>query len=399
MTPTVGRSIRFRLLCLLGLVCLHVWWMAPSAAGLPTGHPVRADTTDRASDTDDPVEAALEGTPLGPGQPHRIDFGGGYEPGPGGQLSVRYRYLGLVDSELALEVGWAGQLLGAASVTRVLQRDRLGRIRLALTPRAFSTFTSLRTFEGIDTSERRTGIGLTAAARQEGAFRWSYRQQADVTFARLHLNPFEGPGRFQDLTTLTLGVGADRVAFRGLLARDLALTARLRGGWLHGPDATPFATLRLNARWHRPLSATTAYSAEALGAWATARTPAFERPSFGGNETVRGFRADAFIGRTVAGVQQEVWVPVPSATRWGRRVRNLLTQHLRLAAFADVGMVGGASADTGTTLRAGTGLGVRIRMGGFTLRADWAHRISDLRDGRWGGGFFLTFRPDRALAP
>jgi len=363
------------------------------------GQPVRADTTDRANDTDDPVDAALEGTPFGPGQPHRIDFGGGYEPGPGGQLSVRYRYLGLVNSELALEMGWAGQLLGAASFTRVLQRDRLGRIRTALTSRAFSTFTSLRTFEGIDTSERRTGVGLAATARQEGAFRWSYRQQADATFARLHLNPLEGPGRFQDLTTLSLGVGADRVAFRGLLARDLALTARLRGGWLHGPHATPFATIRLNARWHRPLSATTAYSAEALGAWATASTPTFERPSFGGNETVRGFRADAFIGRSVAGVQQEVWVPVPGGTLWGRRTRNVLTQHIRLAAFADVGMVGGASADTAATLRAGTGLGVRIRMGGFTLRADWAHRVSDLRDGRWSGGFFLTFRPDRALAP
>jgi hypothetical protein len=281
----------------------------------------------------------------------------------------------------------------------VRQRDRLGRIRTALTPRAFSTFTSLRTFEGINTSERRTGVGLAAAARQEGAFRWSYRQQADATFARLHLDPFEGPGRFQDLTTLSLGIGADRVAFRGLLARDLALSARLRGGWLHGPHATPFATVRANARWHRPLGSQTAYSVEALGAWATASTPTFERPSFGGNETVRGFRADAFIGRSVAGVQQEVWGPVPGAHLFGRSVRNVLGQHIRLAAFADGGMVGGASADTATTLRAGAGLGVRIRMGGFTLRADWAHRVSDLREGRWGGGFFLTFRPDRALAP
>lgn len=393
---TTGFLSRVQVLCLTCLACLGAWGMAPSAEAPAAAHTAQADTTDRAND---PVDAALEGTPFAPGQPHRIDFGGGYEPGPGGQLSVRYRYLGLSASELALEVGWAGQLLGTASFTRVLQRDRLGRVRTTLTPRAFSTFTSLRTFEGIDTSERRTGIGLAAAARQEGAFRWSYRQQADATFARLHFNPFEGPGRFQDLTALSLGVGADRVAFRGLVARDLALAARLRGGWLHGPDATPFATVRVTARWHRPLGATTAYSAEALGAWATASTPTFERPSFGGNETVRGFRADAFIGRTVAGIQQELWGPVPGATLWGRRVRNILTQHLRLAAFGDVGVVGGTSADDTTTLRAGTGLGVRLRMGGFTLRADWAHQVSDLRDGRWGGGFFLTFRPDRALPP
>lgn len=396
MTSTTAVNSHVSMLVLVCFSCLSAWSIGLAAEASATAYTALPDTTTQA---DDPVDAALEGTPFAPGQPHRIDFGGGYEPGPGGQLSVRYRYLGLADSELALEVGWAGQLLGTASFTRVLQRDRAGRIGATLTPRLFSTFTSLRTFEGTNTSERRTGVGLAAAARQEGTFQWSYQQQADATFARLHLNPFEGPGRFQDLTTLSLGVGADRVAFRGLLTRDLALSARLRGGWLHGPDATPFATVRVNARWHRPLSAMTAYSVEALGAWATASTPTFERPSFGGNETVRGFRADAFIGRTVAGVQQEVWVPVPGATLLGRRMRNVLTQHLRLAVFGDAGVVGGASADTGTTLRAGTGLGVRIRMGGFTLRADWAHQVSDLRDGRWGGGFFLTFRPDRALAP
>jgi hypothetical protein len=393
---TTGFLSRVQVLCLTCFVCLSAWSILLSAEASPTGYTALIDTTNRAAD---PVDAALEGTPFAPGQPHRIDFGGGYEPGPGGQLSVRYRYLGLPDSELALEVGWAGQLLGTASFTRVVQRDRTGRIRTTLTPRLFSTFTSLRTFEGIDTSERRTGAGLAAAARQEGAFRWSYQQQADATFARLHLDPFEGPGQFQDLTAVALGVGADRVAFRGLRTRDLALSARLRGGWLHGPDATPFATVRVNARWHRPLSPMTAYSIEALGAWATARTPTFERPSFGGNETVRGFRADAFIGRSVAGVQQEIWVPVPGASLWGRRVRNVLRQHIRMAAFADAGVVGGTLADDTTILRAGTGLGVRLRMGGFTLRADWAHRVSDLRDGQWGGGFFLTFRPDRALAP
>jgi|GEM_PF-1945351 len=389
------RSISgFRMLSLLCLLCIGTWSIVSTAAASPHQRLALADTTDR---SEDPAQAAMEGTPFGPGQPHRIDFGGGYEPGPGGQLSVRYRYLGLTDSELALELGWAGQLLGTASLTHVLQRDRGGRILTTLTPRVFSTFTAVRTFEGTDTSERRTGVGLSASARQEGAFRWSYQQQADGSFARLHLDPFDGPGRFQDLTTLSLGIGADRVAFRGLVARDIALAARVRGGWLHGPDATPFATIRLNARLHRALGRATAYSVEALGAWATASTPTFERPSFGGNETVRGFRADAFIGRSVAGVQQEVWVPVPGATLFGRRVRNALAQHVRLAAFADAGVVGGASGENSQTLRAGTGLGVRLRMGGVTLRADWAHQVSDLQAGRWGGGFFLTFRPDRAL--
>jgi hypothetical protein len=88
--------------------------------------------------------------------------------------------------------------------------------------------------------------------------------------------------------------------------------------------------------------------------------PIFELPSFGGEDTVRGFRADDAIGRRLWASQNELWRPLPRLSP------------LKLATFFDVG---GAYQTAGSSpgLRVGLGAGLRLDLRLAVLKFDWAY--------------------------
>lgn len=94
--------------------------------------------------------------------------------------------------------------------------------------------------------------------------------------------------------------------------------------------------------------------------------PLFELPSFGGEDTVRGFRADDAIGRRLWASQNELWRPLP------RLPLLKLATTLKLATFFDVG---GAYQTIGSApgRREGLGAGLRLDLRVAVLKLDWAY--------------------------
>lgn len=153
----------------------------------------------------------------------------------------------------------------------------------------------------------------------------------------------------------------------------------------HGWSTKP----AVDSSWHMLLPEFCEWDARGHFAWASSVTPTSELCSFGGVDSVRGYRIDAGLGRLTWAVQNEVWLPLrfdwPSVMQ-----KYLHRESLKLAAFADIGGVGGDSAGfTGT--HAGVGLGLRLDcLDLATLRFDWAHALeSDLKN-RGGDVFYFS---------
>ncbi len=105
--------------------------------------------------------------------------------------------------------------------------------------------------------------------------------------------------------------------------------------------------------------------------------PIFELPSFGGADTVRGFRADDAIGRRLWSMQSELWHGLP---RWPL---------VKVAAFMDLG---GAYQTTGSYpgLREGMGAGLRLDLRVAVLKFDWAYGFGLAATGGSRGKFYFN---------
>jgi hypothetical protein len=110
---------------------------------------------------------------------------------------------------------------------------------------------------------------------------------------------------------------------------------------------------------------------------AAGHPPIFELPSFGGADTVRGFRADDAIGRTLWATQPELWLPIPRFPA------------LKLATFIDLG---GAYQTIGSYpgLRAGPGIGLRLDLRVAVLKLDWAYGLGQAATGGSRGKFYFN---------
>lgn len=173
----------------------------------------------------------------------------------------------------------------------------------------FSTFQNNRLLEGEEVDERRSGAGvgfgirpLELPSHQEWKFNFNLRRE----IVRLEGGPQQVPGA--NLTLLQLGAvhswhHTDRppaLTLRTLPTLELSLGI--------GDDVAyvrPEISMFLHSRRMSGLE----YDLHLTAGGLDRPVPEFELFSLGGPVTVRGFQPDTFLGRGLAALQAEIWIP------------------------------------------------------------------------------------------
>jgi Omp85 superfamily domain len=177
----------------------------------------------------------------------------------------------------------------------------------------------------------------------------------------------------QTLNTIEPGVGFLHNALTSEYPWRLRIDPRILIGLRFADCVVTTNTHRSFDHWEYDLSGR---FENAVGA-----PPVFELPSFGGADTVRGFRADDAIGRRLWSTQSELWHGLPFA------IPRL--QPLKIATFVDLG---GAYQTIGSYpgLRAGLGSGLRLDLRVAVLKFDWAYGFGQAATGGSRGKFYFN---------
>lgn len=255
---------------------------------------------------------------------HRNYLGAGavYRPGPGLRVFGLYRCDQLFGGHLQLQLGYDGVTEGAGIgdaltgkidfFTDYIFFEALRRRRLSLRIAGGSDVDLHRVIDGIETNERRSG----------GEFRTELEHfrdldgcllrtaiAAEYTDLRLHhaRDTAKAIVRTLDLGLTFIAEGEGDDFYR----QRIRVEALLRGGLASTPETSGFRLLGISTAWHRDLPELFAVAVDLRFCTASAGTPSFERPSLGGAQSLRGFRADAVIARTSWSVQPEIWGGIP----------------------------------------------------------------------------------------
>jgi hypothetical protein len=172
------------------------------------------------------------------------------------------------------------------------------------------------------------------------------------------------------------------------------LNGEFGGGWNRGRDTGSYQWTRWTATHRRTLFDSIRWEERAYLHLSTGDVPLARLPSFGGEDSVRGFRRDAARGRGAWAVQNELWFRLPENLPLPEKIAVPLHRSLSVAAFVDVGGVTRpVEHDAGFATSAG--LGLRFVRGPLTVRADWAHTVGGAATLRGGSAayFSLQVRP------
>ncbi len=316
-----------------------------------------------------------------------------YEPGPGPGIYGQYVLTLFPPGYKTTTLGWKSQLFGSLAYTYDIELDLMGYERISFTPELFSDFEPNRILNEANVDERRSGGSLLTTYQRRFRDEYHLSQYLKLQHMRVWLRPEEGHSSLTDISSVSTGPQFTRSALTGLLPADILIEGHFTIGLDHKQNSI-YNRFRLGNRLHLTFGSGFAWNGELKGEWAGRNVPIFENPSFGGSFSVRGYSQDELLGRIQLTTQQELWVPVPGTMSSVRGLGYYLRHHIRFAAFADAAMISRTVNPGRSGIRTGTGIGLRFRTGGVTLRADWGHRLTDIRDGRFKGHFFLSIRPD-----
>jgi hypothetical protein len=262
--------------------------------------------------------------------------------------------------------------------------------RLSVTLSGAADFEVRRVFAGVNTDERREfssirgELDVLTRPKQLSIFFAAkggtvelLHNEVSISKQRLNLISFGGSTAFK----------TDEVA----PLRSVQLDATMQFGLGLAANEPKFKNFSLRGifQYHRDIPAR--YGVQIAGRvdLASRNTPIFEQPSFGGVDSVRGFRQDDAIGRLLWSLQNEVRGPVfglaPDVQGWKAFIRN----QVKLAAFLDLGAV---YETTGSKpgLRAGPGLGMRVNFQGVNMKFDFAYGLGDGARGNGRGRFHFS---------
>jgi outer membrane protein assembly factor BamA len=241
----------------------------------------------------------------------------------------------------------------------------------------YSNFTHNRSLDGVTTDQRRSGLGVTLGIRPLALPAPNIlRLEVGLRHERVNLGePLPGQDD-ENLTILRLGATHEwRHTFRWpSLAARLEPAVDLSFDRAGGERS--FVRPALDASLHSRSRSGLETDLHFIGGTLDRQVPAFELWSLGGPTTVRGFREDTFLGRHLAALQAELWLPFvrasppplppadgevdpgevsKSAPRFEPRAGRLI----RGAIFLDGGTISGVEG-SGTESLFGAGVGVRF---------------------------------------
>lgn len=332
-----------------------------------------------------------------PDHPNQFRLGVEYTAGRPARFTAGYTRVGLAGNDaLSGQFGYQDQASGDLQYSRDwVAFGALGR-RLQLSVRGFSDFTpDRRLSSGSDSDERRTG--------GEARGTLDLWRDLDGHWGQLEVgtswrqSKTEHDGHTVDRTDITLlDVGLhyvkswDGTPASGRLEVDPLLTL----GYANAEYAKP----AIDARYHQFVGAFIQWEARATGITTIGGdVPQVELPSFGGDGSVRGFKADAGLARTVWAVQNEAWFPVRLDLGLPSAVSAFLRRNAAVAVFGDVGGLHD-SQDSFSGVKAGAGVGLRLVWQDYlTLRLDWAHAVGDQERAPQGGAVYFTVTTRRGF--
>ena len=345
------------------------------AAIEPLSTTENADIVRPASDTAaKPLAASTE-------RRHRLDLGAEYQAGKPLLATLEFSRIGLTKEDTwSVRLGQQSQASGAFAYSRDFFAFDTLRRRLQLSVRGFSDFTPDRSLAG-SPADTRSGGGEVSGAldlwRDEaGSF-----SRLDLTLSdhETEVTPTSAPA---SRSRIRLAQAAWQVAksWQRTPASDhIDATLSLANG---RADGRRFSKSGIDLAYHRFVGALTRWDLRVHARAVSNAAPATEWPAFGGDDSVRGYRADAASARQTWALQNEYWMPLPWAPESASLAR-VLRRSVALAFIADLGGL----ADSQSTLsgrKASVGAGLRyVYSDNVTMRLDWARPVGAVaRDDR-----------------
>lgn len=299
----------------------------------------------------------------GTGTPRRTNYLGGtgsYGPRQKSALGLLYEkdeLFGRLD-RLSVSPTYNAAAGGTLAYTAPLLAARQEPRRLYdLDLRLFSSYRHNRLLEGVLTDERQTGFSATLGVRPL-RLEAPHSLRLLIGLRRERVALLETPPGETEGDTDTVQLGATyewRHTYRwpslsARLSPGVDFVARAGGG------ERTFVRGALEASLHGRLPSGVEAYLHFTGGTLDRQVPSFELWSLGGAATVRGFREDSFLGRHMAALQAEIWVPF---VRPLQAAEPKAARLFKWAVFADGGYLSGTTAGTTESI-AGAGVGIRF---------------------------------------
>jgi hypothetical protein len=337
-----------------------------------------------------------------------IGFGFQYRPGQGVRPLLQFERsrldMGSATASLSGQVGGNATTVGnggaLASGTAAVDNLFFGSLhhRLSAEFNGGTDLTQQRILSSELTNERRTGayahLEYEILAGNENS---QLTISGDARRESIGLTPAQQTEVRSNLNTLEAGA---TFALQGLTNPHpyrLHIEPSVRFGFGYAP-ANTFRLLAGEANLNQHLfdHALTTVDLTGRFQYATGETPLFEQPSLGGGESVRGFRTDDAIGKTLWSLQSELWWNVPQLFGMSR-FANFARTSVRLASFFDVAGLSRPAPASKSGIRTGPGVGIRVFEGPIALKVDWAYGLGDGAFGSGHGRFYVGVSTTRTF--
>lgn len=349
------------------------------------------------------ADAAAQNKPLPAATKHRhrLDLSAEHQAGKPLLATLEFSRVGLSNEDTwSLRLGQQSKASGAFSYSRdFVAFDRLQR-RLQLSLRGFSDFDPNRTLASTNNTNNNP---VAADTRSDGgelrATLDLWRDEA-ASFSHIDFS-------LADYRTETNPAAAASSANRSRSHIRLAdVSWQVAKAWPRTPasaqaeatlslargsaDGQRFSKAGADFALHRFVGALSRWDLRLHARAVSGAAPASEWPSFGGEDSVRGYRADAASARRTWVLQNEYWMPLPWAPESPTLARTL-RRSVALAFIADIGGLGGGAAAGLSGRKAGLGAGLRyVYNDSVTMRLDWARPVGNVAPEYRRGRLYFT---------
>ena len=220
--------------------------------------------------------------------------------------------------------------------------------------------------------------------------------QADLSAEKHSVRDLEGASPLPDVTKLSAGINFARSIQATRRSPHTELGVSFTRGRIESGEI--FTLVKADAAHQQFVGAFSRWDLRFNTSIASSGTPTSEWPRFGGEDSVRGYAADASLARRTWTVQNEYWFLPPGVENSESSLAATFRKMATVAVFADVGELRSAPSHA-SGRKLGLGFGLRLVVSDFvTLRLDRAHPVGERdpsfdRKGKW----YLTVTTRRQL--